>query len=71
VRAVLNTFQPESTRIKASPKRENLIKTKDQYRLRNFFQNFKCPYLKPQPNFIFSIEFQKVVTQGSPMTMSH
>ena len=39
MRAVLNTFQPESTRIKASPKRENLIKTKDQYRLPNFFQN--------------------------------
>ena len=39
MRAVLDTFQPEFTRIKASPKRENLIKTKDQYRLPNFFQN--------------------------------
>ena len=38
MRAGLNTFQPESTRIKASPKRENPIKTKDQYRLRNFFR---------------------------------
>ena len=38
MRAVLDTFQPESTRIKASPKRENPIKTKDQYRLRNFFR---------------------------------
>ena len=40
MRAGLNTFQPESTRIKASPKRENPIKTKDQYRLRNFFHIF-------------------------------
>ena len=37
MRAGFYTFQPESTRIKASPKRENPIKTKDQYRLRNFF----------------------------------
>ena len=39
MRAGLNTFQPESTRIKASPKRENPIKTKDQYRLGHFFQS--------------------------------
>ena len=34
------TFQPESIRIKASPKRENPKETKDLYRLRNFFHVF-------------------------------
>ena len=40
MRAGLNTFQPESTQIKASPKRENPIKTKDQYRLGHSFLYF-------------------------------
>ena len=40
MRAGFYTFQPESTRIKASPKRENPKETKDLYRLRIFFQNF-------------------------------
>ena len=38
MRAGLNTFQLECTQIKASPKQENPIKTKNQYRLGHFFQ---------------------------------
>ena len=40
MRAGLNTFQLESTQIKPSPKQENPIKTKDQYRLGHFFPTF-------------------------------
>ena len=45
MRAGLNTFQLESTRIKASPKRGNPIKTKDQYRLGHFFPKIRPGYL--------------------------
>ena len=40
MRAGLNTFQLESTRVKALPKRGNPIKTKDQYRLGHFFRQW-------------------------------